>query len=222
MQFTQVARRLGVASAFATVVLLVVYPVALIVGLLTSFGSMAQPIRGPMLSVLEIVKIAMMPSIVTLMVAVHAWAPARSKALSLAAVVFTGLLAGVSSSLQFVILAVSHKPSLTQQQSWLPLFLAFRWPSYALDTLAWNVFFPLAMLFAAPVLSGSLLARWIRWLMITSGVLAFAGLGGVVWRDMKLGEIGVTGYGPVFFAVAVLLAILFHRSRPVEADHRSA
>jgi hypothetical protein len=214
MQFTQVARRLGVVSAVATVVLLVAYPVPLTIGLLTMV-SIAHAIRDPMFSIHEILQIAMMPSIVTLMVAVHAWAPARSKALSLAAVVFAGLLAGVTGSLHFVILTVSHNPVFASR-TWLNLFVASDWPSYALDTLAWNVLFPLSMLFAAPVLSGSSLARWIRWLMIASGVLAFAGLGVVASGDMKLREIGVIGYGPVFLAVSVLLAILFYRSRPVE------
>ena len=56
-------------------------------------------------------------------------------------------------------------------QSWLPLFLSFKWPSvaYALDILAWDVFFAFSMFFAAPVFGGSRLAASIRALMIASG-----------------------------------------------------
>jgi hypothetical protein len=154
---------------------------------------------------------------VALMVAVHAWAPTRVKSLSLAAVIFMGLLAGVTCSVHFVILAVSHQAAFAGQ-SWLPLFLSFKWPSvaYALDILAWDVFFPLSMLFAAPVFSGSRLAAWIKWLMIASGVLALAGLSGVAFGDMQMRNIGIVGYVPVFLVVVVLLAVLFYRAAPTE------
>jgi hypothetical protein len=158
-----------------------------------------------------------MPAMITLMVAVHAWAPARSKTLSLTAVIFMGLLAGVTCSLHFVILTVSREPALAGL-SWLPLVMSFKWPSvaYALDILAWDIFFALSMLFAAPVFSGSRLAIWIRLLMIASGVLALVGLTGVVFGDMQLRNIGIVGYVLVFLVVAGLLGILFDRTTPRE------
>jgi hypothetical protein len=133
-----------------------------------------------MFAILEILIIVMMPAIVALMIAAHAWAPTRVKALSFAAVVFMGLLAGLTSSLHFVILNVSREPEFARQ-SWLPLVLEFKWPSiaYALDILGWDVFFALSMLFAAPVFRGSRLAGLIRWLMLAAGILALAGLSGV-------------------------------------------
>ena len=100
MEFTAIARRLGLFSAAATVVLLAAYAVTLTIGLL-SLESPDQPIRNPMFAILEILIIVMMPAIVGLMIAVHAWAPTRVKALSFAAVVFMGLLARLTSSLHF-------------------------------------------------------------------------------------------------------------------------
>jgi hypothetical protein len=152
---------------------------------------------------------------VGLMVAVHAWAPSHAKALSLTSVVFMALLAGVTCSLHFVILTVSRQPAFAGQ-SWLPLFLSFKWPSvaYALDILAWDVFFALSMLFAAPVFSGTRLAASIRVLMIASGVLALAGLSGVAAGDMQLRNIGIAGYLVLFLVVAWLLGVLFYRTRP--------
>jgi hypothetical protein len=116
---------------------------------------------------------------VALMMAVHAWAPSQAKTLSLTAVVFMGLAAGVTCNLHFVIPTLSRQPAFAGHW-WLPLFLSFKWPSvvYALDILAWDFFFPLSMFFAAPVFSGSRLAASIRVLMIASGVLALAGLSG--------------------------------------------
>jgi hypothetical protein len=216
VEFTATARRLGVFSAAATVILLIAYAVTLTVGLL-SLESPQQPIGDPMFSILEVLIILMMPVMVALMVAVHAWAPMHSKTLSLTSLVFMGLLAGVTCSLHFVILTLSRQPEFTGQ-SWVPLVFSFTWPSvaYALDILGWDVFFALSMLFAAPVFWGTRLAAWIRVLMVASGVLALAGLSGVVVGDMQLRNIGIVGYVGVFLLVAALLAVLFYRATPLE------
>jgi hypothetical protein len=217
MKFTAIARGLGIYSAAATVILLVAYAVTLAVGL-ASLKSPQQPIGDPMFTILEILIIVMMPAMVALMVAVHAWAPPHAKTLTLTSVVFMGLLAGMTSIVHFCILTLSRQPEFARQ-SWLPLVLSFNWPSvvYALDILAWDIFFPLSMLFAAPVFGGSRLAGWIRVLMIASGVLSLAGLSGVVSGDMQLRNIGIVGYLGVFLVVATLLAVLFYRTTSKEA-----
>jgi hypothetical protein len=217
VKFTPTARSLGILSAAATVILVVAYAVTLAVGLL-SLESPQEPIDGPMLTILEVLIIVMMPAMVALMVAVHAWAPMNAKALSLTSVVFMGLLAGVTCIVHFCVLTLSRQPEFTEQP-WLPLVLSFEWPSvvYALDILGWDVFFPLSMLFAALVFQGSRLAAWIRVLMIASGVLSLAGLSGAVAGDMQLRNIGIVGYVGVFLVVSALLAVLFYRTTPQEA-----
>jgi len=217
IEFTATARSLGIFSAAATVVLVVAYAVTLAVGLVT-LSSPRQPIGDPMFTILEVLIIAMMPAMVALMVAVHAWAPTRAKTLSLISVVFMGLLAGLTCSVHFVILTLSRQPEFAGQP-WVPLVLSFEWPSvaYALDILGWDFFFALSMLFAAPVFRGSRLAAWIRVLMIVSGMLALAGLSGVVVGDMQLRNIGLVGYVGVFLVVAALMAVLFYRETPPEA-----
>lgn len=217
MKFTVTPRSFGILSAAATVILLVAYAVTLVVGLL-SLESPQEPIGDPMFTILEILIIIMMPAMVALMVAVHAWAPMHAKTLTLTSVVFMGLLAGVTSVVHFCVLSLSRQPEFAEQ-SWLPMVLSFKRPSvvYALDILAWDIFFPLSMLFAAPVFWGSRLAAWNRVLMIASGVLAFAGLSGVVVGDMQLRNIGIVGYVGVFLVVATLLAVLFYRATPQEA-----
>jgi hypothetical protein len=217
VEFSATARRLGICSAVGVVVLGIAYAVTLAFGFL-SLKSPQQPIGDPMFSILEVLIIVMMPVMVALMVAVHAWAPSHAKTLSLTAVIFMGLLAGVTCSLHFVILTLSRQAAFAGQ-SWLPLFLSFRWPSvaYSLDILGWDFFFALSMFFAAPVFSGSRLAASIRVLMIASGVLALAGLGGVVAGDMQLRNIGIVGYLGVFVVLAGQLAVLFYQARPVAA-----
>jgi hypothetical protein len=213
-EFTQTARRFGIVAAIVLVTLLIAYAITLIVGFV-SLDSPDQPIGDPMFTILEILILAMMPAMVALMVAVHAWAPVRVKAYSLTGVAFMAMLAVVTSSLHFIILTLSRQPEFVGLTS-LPLFVSFKWPSvaYALDILAWDVFFALAMLLTAPVFSGSRIVRSVRYSMIISGVLALAGLSGVVTGDMELRNIGIVGYLGVFLIVVVLLAIVFHRTAP--------
>jgi hypothetical protein len=145
IKFTATARSLGIFSAAATLILLVAYAVTLAMGL-ASLESPQQPIDDPMFTILEVLIISIMPAMVALMVAVHAWAPMHAKTLSLTSVVFMGMLAGLTCSVHFVILTLSRQPEFTAQP-WLPLVLSFTWPSvvYALDILGWDVFFPLSM-----------------------------------------------------------------------------
>jgi hypothetical protein len=212
--FTETARRLGIFSAVAVVALQVAYAVSLMLGFL-SLESPQDPIGDPFFTILEVLIILMMPALVALMVAVHAWAPSPYKAFSLISLIFMGLLAGVTCSVHFVILTLSRQAAFAGQ-SWLPLFLSFKWPSvvYALDILGWDVFFPISVLFAAPVFGGTRLGVAVRTLLIVSGLLALAGLGGVMAGDMQLRNIGIVGYLGVFLFAAGTLGVLFYRTGP--------
>ena len=93
---------------------------------------------------------------------------------------------------------------------------------YVLDILGWDVFFALSTLFAAPVFSGSRLAKSIRVLMtLISGAIALAGLSGVVTNDMRLRNIGIVGYALLFPVAAALLTVLFYRTKPWGASRLS-
>jgi hypothetical protein len=207
------ARRLGMISAALVVGLEAGYAVTLAIGL-ASLPSPADPIGDPMFTVLELLILAIGPAIVTLLAAVHASAPPAQQAVTRMAVIFGALMAGITCSLHAVILAARRMPG--HGGSSLDDLLAFRWPSpaYALDILAWDVFFALAVLFAAPAFPGGGLAGWIRRLLVTSGLLAFAGLSGVMTGNMQWRNIGIVGYVPVFSAAAVLLWAYFRRVAP--------
>jgi hypothetical protein len=228
LEYTATARRLGILSAASVVVLLLAYAAALAVGL-SSLESPDDPIGDPVFTILEVLILALTPAVVALMAAVHAWAPAREKSLSLAALAFMVVVAGVTSCVHFVILAVSRQPAFAGEP-WLTSVFSFRWPSvvYALDILAWDVFFPLSMLFAAPAFRAARrihghpgagrLAPWIRRLMIASGLLSLAGLAGVATGDMQVRNVGIAGYVGVFVVVAGLLAVFFLRTPPRSSD----
>lgn len=219
--FSASARMLGLVAATGTLALSVLYAVTLAVGLLT-LPSPDEPIGDPLFTILEILIILMAPVMVALMVAVHAWAAPSTKIFSLMALIFMVLVAGLTCSLHFVILTLGRQAEFADLP-WMPLFLEFKWPSvvYALDILAWDVFFALAVLFVAPVFGRGRLAKWIQLLMIISGGLALAGLSGVITGDMQLRNIGIIGYAAVFPAATALLAILFNRTQPVQYPDRA-
>lgn len=209
------ARRLGVVSATATAGLSLAYAITLVAGLL-SLTSPDQPIGDPYFPLLELLILLIAPVMVTVMIAVQAWAAPEATVYSVGGLMFMVLMAGTTSSVHFVVLTLSRHPRFADQ-SWAPLVLEFQWPSvvYALDILAWDVFFPLAVLCAAPVMRGSRLAAAIRVLLILSGVLALGGLSGVIAGDMGLRNIGILGYAVVFPVATAMLAALFHRTPPV-------
>jgi hypothetical protein len=116
-----------------------------------------------------------------------------------------------------VILTVSRQIAAAAP-TWAPLLFAWTWPSvaYALDILAWDVFFALSVLFAAPVFGTGRLETWVRALLVVSGVLSLAGLVGVPLADMTDRDIGIVGYALVTIPLFVLLGVVLGRT---PADH---
>jgi hypothetical protein len=213
--FSETSRWVGILSAASVAILLLAYAVILIGGL-RSVRSRDEPISGRRFMILELLILAMSPAMVALMAAVHSWSPPDKKALSLIALVFMVLVAGITSTVHFAILTLSRQQAFADK-SWHALAFEFRWPSvvYAIDILAWDTLFAFSMLFAAPVFAGSSLTLAIRVLMIVSGLLSLAGLSGVVANDMRLRNIGIVGYVAGFFVISVLLTVLFFQADPV-------
>lgn len=211
--FTAQHRTIGTAAAWSVFVLSVVYAVTLVLGLL-SLVSLEEPIGDPFFSILEVLIILIAPSLVVAMVAVHAYAAPGDKVYSLTALAFMAILAGITSSVHFVILTVSRQIAAAGFPS-APLLFAFKWPSvvYALDILAWDVFFALAVLFAAPVFKAGRLERTTRALLIASGVLSLAGLIGVPLANTLVRMIGVVGYAGVAPVAFLLLGVIFRRAQ---------
>ena len=212
--FKKLDQIIGKVAALSLLVLGIIYAIVLILGLL-SLETKMDPIGNPYVSIMEIIIILMAPLMVVLMVEVHAYASGNAKTLSLIALVFIVIAACITSCVHYVILTVSLQTDFTTDQQWLQqLLFSWKWPSavYALDILAWDLFFSLSMLFAAAVFKGSRLEAALRTTMIVSGVLSLAGLIGPIVSDMQIRMIGVVGY-TVFFPLACwLLAKVFSRS----------
>jgi hypothetical protein len=219
MSFTPLHRTLGRVAAWSVFALSVVYAVTTILGLL-SLKSPQDPIGDPYFTIMELLKILLAPLLVVTMVAVHAYAPREVKAYSLIALVFMVIMAGITSSLHFVILTVSRQIEAAGLTT-ASLFFSFKWPSvaYALDILAWDWFFALSILFAALAFIRAGLETATRYVMIVCGVLSLVGLLGVplaimnveYWFNVR--NIGVIGYALVSPAAFLLLGIIFGRTR---------
>ncbi|MDT4922488.1 MAG: hypothetical protein QOG01_201, partial [Pseudonocardiales bacterium] len=76
----------------------------------------------------------------------------------------------------------------------------FEWPStfYAIDIVAWDVFFGLALLFAVPAFTHGGTATRVRRGLITSGALCLIGLIGPFANALGWRTIGILGYTVVF------------------------
>lgn len=211
--FTRQHSLTGQTAAWAVFVLLIAYAATLVLGLL-SLTSPEDPIGDPYFSLMEMLIIAMAPVMVIVMVAVHAYAAPGARAYSRTALAWMVIMAGITSSVHFVILTVSRSIAAAGFP-WASLLFSFQWPSvvYALDILAWDVFFALSMLFAAPVFRAGRLEKTLRALMIAGGALSLAGLIGVPFADMNLRNIGILGYVGISLVIFPLLGVLFGRTR---------
>ena len=218
--FTKQHRLVGTAAAWAVSFLLVVYAITTVLGFL-SLKSPQDPIGDPFFTIMELLIVLIVPLMVISMVAVHAYAAPEVEVYSLAALIFMILMAGITSGVHFVILTVSRQLAAAGL-TWMPLLLSFKWPSvaYALDILAWDWFFALSMLFAAPVFRGGRLEITVRILMLVSGVLSLAGLLGVPLANMQVRNIGIIGYALVAIVVFLLLGIVFGRTQPGPRDSK--
>ncbi|MCB0124161.1 MAG: hypothetical protein KDE58_18025 [Caldilineaceae bacterium] len=210
--FTTQHRTVGRVAAWAVFVLGVAYAIITSLGFL-SLQSPQDPIGEPYVTLMELLIVLMAPLYIMSMVAVHAYAPPEKKLYSLLALIFMILLAGLTSTIHSVVLTVGPQLAATNLP-WAPLFFEWKWPSvaYAVDILAWDWFFALAILFAAAVFKTGRLEKTVQLLLIVGGVLSLAGLLGVLLADMQVRNIGIIGYAVVAPVGFLFLGILFGRT----------
>jgi hypothetical protein len=193
----RVVRKLGIVSGFAVAGLSAAYLLVLAIGLAT-LPARGAPIGQPWFGMMEGLILLLAPFLLGLAAAVRGTGlaprftrpalPIMAAALALTSVVHLSILAlGVQD--------------------------AFAWPSlpYALDIIAWDGLFAIAVLLMAPAFRGE---RTIWPLLLGSGGLALLGLLGPITGVMALRMIGVLGYAVLFPIAAGLIARWFSRWRP--------
>jgi hypothetical protein len=170
------------------------YAATLAVGM-TEAG-FSEPIRGPVLALMEALTLTSAPLLVLLFAAIYILAPAEAKVFGLAAFGFAILACGLTAAVHFVGLT-----ALRQRGE-----QGIEWPShlYAVELLSWDFFLGLALVLASPVFARN--NRAIRNALLLTGSLCLMGTLGPLTGNMKLQFIGVAGYGAALPATSFLLA----------------
>ena len=197
--------RIGIWASLSVFALICAYLAVLTIGL-ASLPSPDEPIAGIWLTAMEILILALMPVLVLMIAAIHERADRSVRTLSLCAVVFATLTAGLTMTVHFALLTAGRSAAFADAPWWGAVF-AFRWPSaaYVLDIVAWDIFYPLAMFLAAPAVGAGRGGRPIRILMVLSDATALAGAAGAVTGDMQLRNVGIAGYTILLLPIAWLL-----------------
>lgn len=178
------------------------YLVVLGIGI-TSAGS-SRPIGDPVLALMEILTLCSALPLVGLMAAMHADMPPARRLLSLLALVFTSLFAGITSVVHFV--------GLTAERQLGRGAIVWPSPAYAAELLAWDLFLGIALVLSGLGFDAAGPQRGVRRALLGAGVLCLLGTIGPVVGDMRLQRLGVIGYG-VVLPVACVLLVRQYRAR---------
>ncbi|MDQ0251685.1 hypothetical protein J2W22_003773 [Sphingomonas kyeonggiensis] len=196
----RILRLMGMISGYGVAGLGLLYALVMAIGLIALPVSGA-PIGQPWFGMMEVLILLLVPFLLGLAAAVRG--TGQGPRFTRLALPFMAAALALTSVVHLSILMLGVEDS-------------FAWPSlpYALDIIAWDGFFAVAVLLMAPAFRGAGDERTIRLLLIASGGLALLGWLGPITGVMALRMIGVLGYAIVFPLAALLIARWFSRWRP--------
>jgi uncharacterized membrane protein len=199
----RVSAEVGYFSSIGLAVVGVAYLGVVAVGV--SEAGFDAPIVDPTLAIMEVLTLLSASLVVVLMAAIHETAERERRIFGGMALVFSGIMAGLTSAVHFVALTAGRQTDFT----------ALEWPSplYAVELLAWDVFLGLSLLCAACVFVGPGVRAYARWSLVAAGGLSLAGVIGPVVGDMALQRVGILGYGLGLPVAALVLARFFSGMR---------
>jgi hypothetical protein len=206
---SQGVRMLGYWSARTILILEVAYVVVFILGF-ASIRDTSKPLPDPYLAIAEILILVMAPILVCLMLAIHQCAPKHAKPFTQVALGWMFAAATFTTVVHFVQLTVARHIDSASFPGYASIF-GWKWPStfYAIDIVAWDVFFGLALLFAVPAFAHRAEAIWVRRGLILSGSMCLIGLVGPFANMLGLRTIGIVGYTIVFGLTCLPLSRTF-------------
>jgi hypothetical protein len=203
-------RMLGFWSARTLFLIEVVY-IAVFAAGFASIGNTSDPLPDPYLAIGEILILVMAPIMVCLMLAIHQCAPKHAKPFTQVALGWMLAAAAFTTVVHFVLLTVARHIDPATFPGYARIF-GWQWPStfYAIDIVAWDVFFGLALLFAVPAFAHRADATLVRRGLILSGSLCLIGLVGPFANVLALRTIGIVGYTIVFGLTCLPLSRTFN------------
>ena len=202
----------GLRSAWANFVLFLVYDLIVITGIVIGQGDLNEPY----LSIAEVITLIGAPLLILLMAAIHECTPPNAKIFSLMAVGWMVLLAGTTIIVHFVNLTLWRQISVQQKMDYVR-FLGWEWPSmmFAIELVAWHLFFGLSLFFAAFAFKGVGNEKMVKQGLIITGIFCIVGLIGPVLGDLKWRMIGMFGYGILFPILCVYIASVFKNAQVI-------
>jgi hypothetical protein len=205
---TKADRWIGMWSARVLFAFGVAYAVTMVAGF-AGMGNLSKPLEDPYLAIMEVLILVMAPVLVLLAVVIHACAPEGTRTYSMTALGWMLLLAGFTMTVHLVQLTVVRRIDPSAIQGFQYLF-NWHWPSvlYGVDVVAWDIFFGLALLFAAPVFHAAGHVA-VRNGLLIAGALCLLGIIGPAVNHIALRDIGIIGYAVVWPIVCVPLSKAF-------------
>ena len=210
---TTTDRWIGMWSARVLAAFGVAYAVTMVAGF-AAMGNLSKPLEDPYLAIMEVLILVMAPVLVLLAVVIHACAPDGTTTYSMTALGWTLLLAGFTMTAHLVQLTVVRRIDPGAIHGFGYLF-NWHWPSvlYGVDIVAWDIFFALALLFAAPVFHAAGQVA-VRNGLLIAGVMCVLGIVGPAVDHIALRQIGIIGYAIVWPIVCVPLSKAFRQAGP--------
>lgn len=152
------------------------------------------------------------PLLLVLFAAIKHLAPDEKSILGTLGLSFTILFVAMVSINRFVQLTVIRLSPPGLDSLDLARFQPYSSGSvmFALEILGWGFFLSLAALFVAPLFAGSRLQNSIRWLLVFFAIFSLMSVIGFA-TETPITAAAFIAWGPILTALAVLLAILFHR-----------
>ena len=208
-------RHTGKWSAIAIVLLSAAYIVTGATWLFTARDTAAARLQpsDPYLAILESLILASSCAIVPLFAAIYSIAPNNKKAFGLAAFGFALLLVAMTGAVHTISLMAVRGTTNANVAETFALYSADGrlTPLLSVDLLGWDLFFGLAMLFAATPFRHDRLKNTIRIGLILGGSMCLIGFSGPASGALRFQFLAIIGYAFVFPAVCVPLAIFFSR-----------
>jgi hypothetical protein len=207
---------IGMWSARVLFAFGVAYAVTMVAGF-AAMGDLSKPLEDPYLAIMEVLILVMAPVLVLLAVVIHACAPDGTKTYSMTALGWMLLVAGFTMTVHLVQLTVVRRIDPGAIHGFQYLF-NWHWPSvlYGVDIVAWDIFFALALLFAAPVFHAAGQVA-VRNGLLIAGAMCLAGIIGPAVNHIALRQIGIIGYAIVWPIVCIPLSTAFRHAGPPAA-----
>ncbi len=148
-------------------------------------------------------------TLVILFAALRRQVPEKGSFFAELGLIFMVLLGAASSINWYVQLALVPRIAQTDNQALLALVDIHGDSSimYAIEHLAWGLFYGLATIFMGLAIDGGKLGTWIRWLLVVGGVLSILHVFGIIFNIHLLLDLGYLAAGVLLPITTLLMAI---------------